>query len=366
PDGFLQSMNVTAARLAGRVGLRIGSLELRHRRDFGEMPALSARGHVAGPLVPLRDGEGVPLDRLKGSVALVTRRPEGFDLAETAAAAADAGVRALVVPWGEPRWFHKTVHGAGGRIPVIRLRDALARRLARRGGLAARVDLPLDVGSKACSNVLGLRPGRVGAPALLLTAHYDHVGDDPHGYRFPGAEDNASGVAAVLAAARTLGRREPLPFPVLVGFLTGEESGSWGARHLAAHSPLPLGAVINVDVVGVEAKLTAMRLGHSTPGDWLAGLAAEVLERRNVGPRWIRGQDDSAAFIAAGLPTVGLGQQSVAGGGGKLHTPDDTADRLSLMAVREAAEVVVAMVDRLALDPSLLQLSRRREEIWNV
>jgi aminopeptidase YwaD len=69
-------------------------------------------------------------------------------------------------------------------------------------GADVDLDLPLERVTLPCNNVFGLLRGASSDFTLALTAHYDHLGDDPGGARFPGAFDNASGVASILAAAR--------------------------------------------------------------------------------------------------------------------------------------------------------------------
>lgn len=349
-EGYFQPLDVFAARLRGPARLVIGDRELQHRSDFAEMAMLSGGGAVSSSLAVVRDGDAVDPAALAGRVVLIPERPAGFDLAATAAGAADAGVAALLVEYGEPQWFHKTVYGSpGNRIPVLRVRTSAAAELAGRAGAPVQLSLPLVSGSLACRNVLGLLPGAQPDRTVVLAAHYDHVGDDPGGVRFPGAEDNASGVAAVLAAARRLARLPgPLPFNVLVAFLTGEESGLWGARHLAAHPPVPLSAVINLDGLGVEPELAVMRLGHRAPGHWLAVLAANVLHAGGATAAWIAGSDDSAAFMAAGVPAIGLGQQPTGPRHTALHTPDDTPAALRVSAALAGAACVAEMVIRLA------------------
>jgi Iap family predicted aminopeptidase len=303
----------------------------------------------------VRDGEAVQPEELLGKVVLIPKRPEGFDMNATASAAADLGAAALLVEWGEPTWFHKTLFGSPqNRIPVLRIRESLVEWLTTQAGLPVEVDLPLTLEPLPCRNVLGLVPGSDGSVTIALTAHYDHVGDDPGGTRFPGAMDNASGVATMLAVLRKLVTQQgQLPFNILFGFLTGEESGLWGAKHLAAHPPLPLSAVINLDGMGLEATLRSIRLGYPGPGNWLANLAAELYQARGTEVQWRAGSDDSVAFQAAGLPALGLGHMPTEPLRAPYHSPADTLDVLHLPVIAEGADTIVSLVQRLAGHPAL-------------
>lgn len=354
-DGYFQWLNVPAARITGAVRLTVSGTAYRYRKDFGETTRLSSGGSLRAPLVVVTEESQLRPEDLTGKVALIPQRPEGFDLNATVRAAVDLGVAGLLVEWGEPKWFHKTLFGsADNRIPVVRVRHSVAAALASRQGAQVELDLPLTVEALPCRNVLGLLRGIDPTRTVALTAHYDHLGDDPNGERFPGAIDNASGVVTMLAVARALvERKKALPFNVLVGFLTGEESGMWGAKHLAARSAPPLSAVINLDGMGYEQSLRAIRLGYAKPGHWLADMAAEVFQQRGIEVRWTPGSDDSAAFQAAGLPALGLGQMATESMPAGLHSPDDTGEVLALPTIQEGADAILALLDHLAKHPAM-------------
>jgi Iap family predicted aminopeptidase len=354
-DGYFQWLEVPAARLAGPPRLTIGGVTYQYRADFSEMAHLTAGGSVRSHLVVVNDGEEVRPEDLRGKVVLIPKRPEGFDFNATAAAVAGVGAMALLVEWGEPTGFHKTIFGsADNRIPVLRMRESLAAALAGQPGLPVELDFPFTVERLPCRNVVGLLPGTDTTRTVALTAHYDHVGDDPGGRRFPGAMDNASGVATVLAAVRRLvDRNTPLPFNLLIGFLTGEESGLWGAKHLAANPPVPLTAVINLDGMGLEPSLRAIRLGYPAPGNWLADLAAQFFQQQGTQVQWTTGGDDSVAFQAAGLPALGLGQMPTEPLLAGFHSPEDSFGVLHLPVIAQGADSLISLIDRLVGDPAL-------------
>jgi hypothetical protein len=112
-------------------------------------------------------------------------------------------------------------------------------------------------------NVVALLPGT--DPALrgqyvVVGAHYDHLGRSTQGSLDPdsagrihnGADDNASGTAAVLELARLFAARPAKRSVVFVAF-SGEELGLLGSQHFVDHSPVPLDSVqamMNFDMVG--------------------------------------------------------------------------------------------------------------------
>jgi Iap family predicted aminopeptidase len=346
-EAALQAVDVPAARLSGTPRLVIAKRAFSHRRDFAELAHLSAGGRVTGPLLVVRDDDSFLPEHYKGRVVLIPERPPGFNLAETANTAVELGVAALLVEHGEPHWFHKTVYAGSGKMPVLRVRKSVAETLAHMNGASVDLDLPLQQATLPCYNVLGFLRADPADFTLALTAHYDHLGDDPGGERFPGAFDNASGVVAILETARELVQGD-LPFNLLIAFLTGEESGLWGSKQLIAQPPAPISAAINLDGIGNEARLHAMRLGHKQRGDWLAELAETILSRRGIQPQWVNGSDDSIAFISKGIPTLGLGQQATIQARSGMHTPLDTTDSLYLEPVHEGVEVLLDIVQSIS------------------
>lgn len=91
-------------------------------------------------------------------------------------------------------------------------------------------------------NILGLIPGtRVGNRYIVVTAHYDHVGMYG-GEIYNGADDNASGVATMLALAEYLKANPPEHSVLFVAF-DGEERGLLGAKHFVEAPPFPLESI---------------------------------------------------------------------------------------------------------------------------
>jgi Zn-dependent M28 family amino/carboxypeptidase len=132
------------------------------------------------------------------------------------------------------------------------------------------------------TNVLGIIPGRdpvLARETILLSAHLDHlgVGREVNGDKiYNGADDDASGVTAVLELARAL-MSGPRPKRTVVFALFGsEEIGGWGARYFQEHPPVPFESL----VANLEFEMIG-RPDAAVPRDtlWLTGY-----ERSNLGP----------------------------------------------------------------------------------
>jgi aminopeptidase YwaD len=358
-DDYFTYVEIHNSYLESPANLSVGSRILEHRVEFGEVVKfLSANGGTyEGELFIVNDGEEVDQDVLRGKVVLIPNRPEGFDLGATLEGAKALGVVAVLYESGEPKWFVKGIQPATNEIiPAIRVRASIVEELKDMVGEVVKISLPVITQKTACNNVIGFIPGVNSEETVLLTAHYDHLGDDPFGKRYPGAVDNASGVSVMLEIAKQLSeKRNELPFNIIVAFLTGEEIGLRGAKNLVDNPPLPISAVINLDSIGFEPALNAMRTGHKESGHWLADISAEVISDFGVDVRWIAGGEDSMAFQAAGIAAVGLGQKPTEPKQRGIHSPEDNIENLYHEPIYLAYEIVTELINRLMKNSEVLK-----------
>ena len=132
-------------------------------------------------------------------------------------------------------------------------------------------------------NVVGVLAGSdpaLAGEAIVLGAHLDHLGV-VDGAIHPGADDNASGVAALLEIARSFASSRERPKRTLVfAFWTGEEEGKFGSAHWVRHPLWPLvktAAYLNLDMIGHAWTLDEMKAlvadsGLEDGGAFLDGL----------------------------------------------------------------------------------------------
>src|SRR6266566_6599285 len=145
--------------------------------------------------------------------------------------------------------------------------DSLIRAAARRDfrpvatGVTASVRIHSALRRVESENVAARLPGRdprLGSQAVLITAHWDHKGIGPAvrgDSIYNGAEDNASGVDAILGAAKALAQLPRTSRSILFVATTAEESGLLGSEAYVQHPLVPLGqtaAVLNLDVTNVR------------------------------------------------------------------------------------------------------------------
>jgi hypothetical protein len=238
-------------------------------------------------------------------------------------------------------WQYTVLAGPDpGPLPVLTLDPATHAQVRAaagtgRGWFAA--DAPIRRLDVPATNIHArFRPAAAGRPDLLLTAHYDGVGDHP-GLRQPAAADNGSGVAVVFEAGRVLAGALPAGSGLSVALLDGEEVGALGSAH-HARQLRQAGAtpwVVNVDGAGRLDETVAVEAGG--PAHPL--LAALDQAGRHTGLPLAAGPvaSDNRRYATAGLAAVGLG----AGMAG-YHSPADTAARVDPATMAALARLVIA------------------------
>ncbi|MEU0557547.1 M28 family peptidase [Dactylosporangium sp. NPDC006015] len=246
-------------------------------------------------------------------------------------------------------WHYTMLAGPNpGPLPILTLDTATHTALCAAAGSGAAwlaANAPIRRLDVPATNLHATWPAGTGAE-VLLTAHYDGVGDHP-GLRQPAAADNGSGVAVVLEAARVL--REA-GLRLSVALLDAEEAGALGSAHHAAQlrqaGAAPL--VINVDGAGNLHQAAAVEAG----GPAHALLAALDQAGRHTGLPLVAGPvaSDNRRYAAEGLAAVGIG----AGMAG-YHSPADTPDRVETTTLAAVARLVVATGWLAATDPATLQ-----------
>jgi len=211
-------------------------------------------------------------------------------------------------------------------------------------------------------NLVGQIPGREPGPVLLVMAHYDHLGVKD-GEIFNGADDNASGVAGLLAIAESFAA-EPPRHTVVFAVLDAEELRLAGAKALAANPPVPLSQIalaINLDMISKSDKgeLYAAGAAHfpwlKPRLDALAGQAPVTLKLGHDGPPWTGHDDwsdasDHGALGAAGVPWVYFGVEDHP----EYHQPTDDAGSIPKAFFSGAVATVVMAARRFDADLSLL------------
>jgi len=274
---------------------------------------------------------------LRGKIVLVRRGELTFQ--QKAENAADAGAAAIVVYNSQPSAFAGTLLRAT-RIPVVSLSGDEGQTLLERVR-AGRTVVHLDVQTvnerRTTWNIVGTKAasGRAGAGAdagkiLIVGAHRDTVAEAP------GANDNTSGVAAVLETAEVL-KDVPIGVTVRFVFFGAEEDGLYGSAEYVKH--LERGRIIgmiNLDMEGVGDRFIVAGRGDDTLVRTASRLAGDLGIRVEV--RGAEGGSDHVNFEKAGVPVVFLFRPDDP----YYDTPRDTVDRVSPALLEASTRLAVA------------------------
>lgn len=145
--------------------------------------------------------------------------------------------------------------------------DITTIQLNKKNFTAIPKEIDVDIENKfipnfEATNICGLVKGtKFPDSILIITAHYDHLGGMGADTYFPGANDNAAGVATLLSLAKYYAVH---PQPYSIGFIcfAGEEAGLLGSRFFVENPLIPLSKIkflINLDLVGTgEAGMTVV------------------------------------------------------------------------------------------------------------
>jgi hypothetical protein len=203
----------------------------------------------------------------------------------------------------------------------------------------------------------GMSGPDVTGPVVAISAHYDHLRPARQGADriFNGADDNASGVCAMIAVAHALQRARAHGHALGSGILfiafTGEESGLIGSRAFVRDGTVPtdlMRALLNMDMVS-RSDDGAIRVDGGTVGAPVTAMLVRIAPEVGLPlvvdthPEWLP-RSDQGPFLARGVPSVLLSVEDHE----DYHTVRDEVDRIDADLAARTARLVCRTVDALA------------------
>ena len=343
PEDAEGELRATLARYAG---LRYKALAARERGAAGLVVVTGPRSPNAGALVPLAFDTAVSDS---GIVAVSVDGALGAAIIESAGEPVEAVQASLDTA---------NPHVTGFDLPL-------------EGAVEARLEKRQATGY----NVVGHLPPTVAAardkPYVMLGAHYDHLGRGRGGDSLArgaeagqihnGADDNASGVAAVLAAgARLAGAARGRG--IILALWSGEELGLLGSADFVAQEPVPMDSIaayLNFDMVGRlrDDTLNLQAVGSSSI--W-TGLAEELNEPVGLNLTFVADPylpTDVRSLNASRVPSLNF----FTGSHEDYHRPTDDADTLNYEGLDRIVDLATALAANLANRPDAPDYVRVRE-----
>ncbi len=334
--------------------LSVAGKRLKSGQDFTPW-ALSSSGAASGVLAVGLDGD------VSGKVVLL--RPESSDFRSVAGLVAQAREKkavAVLLALKTPSVLGDAdPASADAGIPVLQVSSLVAQGFQAEQRASVSADVRHE--KRTTANIIGLREGTdpvLKHEVVVIGAHMDHLGMggisslDPSRKPaiHPGADDNASGTAAVLGLAKSL---PPAKRSVLFICFSGEERGLLGSQFYVNNPLIPLNktvAMLNLDMVGRLKNNKLSALGVGTGDVWPAylddvNLSAKFQLSRDEGSF---GGSDHQSFAAKSVPVLffftGLHED--------YHRPSDTPEKIDADGIARIASLTGALAEKIADAPT--------------
>ncbi|SEK73766.1 PDZ domain-containing protein [Chitinophaga rupis] len=241
-------------------------------------------------------------------------------------------------------------------IPALWVNDAISKKLKsdNADGFQISLQVAFKQTKRTGTNVIGYIDNDA-LKTIVIGAHFDHLGygEDHNSLNtgekaiHNGADDNASGIAALLELGRLLksGRFKSNNF-ILVAF-SGEELGLFGSKYFTTHAPIPMEQVncmINMDMVGRLDAAKGLQIGGvgTSPawGPLLQQVPAEGMkltyDSSGVGP------SDHTSFYRAKVPVLFF----FTGSHADYHKPTDDADKINYNGELTVIKYIYHVIER--------------------
>jgi len=375
-NGFIQEFEINEGlQLDAQNGLKINGQSLVLQEDYFPL-AFSARKSANGkPALALSEAGQPWFKDLKELLEENKQNPH-FDIEEaikkmTKDAAAKKATAFIIYNSGlqvDNVQFNKNDTTQALPIPVIYVKQAAVKKYFSDPSASLQIELQVSLSSKIrkARNIIAYINNNANN-TVVLGAHYDHLGygedknalDAVHEVH-NGADDNASGTAALLELARKLKNNSPKANNYLLMHFSGEELGLMGSKYWLDNPTIQASAnyMINMDMVGrydTARKLTIG--GYGTSPVWgnmvpeLAKNLAYKLDSAGTGP------SDHASFYRKDIPVLFF----FTGSHPDYHKATDDWDKINYKGITEIVQLVYTIVEN-ANGKGKLAFTKTREQ----
>ncbi|NOQ70561.1 MAG: M20/M25/M40 family metallo-hydrolase [Crocinitomix sp.] len=197
-------------------------------------------------------------------------------------------------------------------------------------------------------NVIGFIPGKKKRKYIVLSAHYDHLGRMGTEAMFPGANDNASGVAMLLSMAKHFMANRP-EYSIVLCFFSGEEAGLEGSKYFVQHPYIKLKKiqfVLNVDIMGGAGDGITLVNGteHEDAFNTMVEINSEKKYLERIKKRGPTANSDHYFFSQSGIPAFFIYSM---GSVRNYHDIYDTAENTPLNKFDEVQALLIDFIKTL-------------------
>lgn len=381
-DGFYQPFEIQEGKeIKEGTFFNINEVKLEKMKDFFPFPFSALKSVDASPAVALQEADMPWFVDLKEILSENQQNPH-FDLIEyirnNSKKAYDKGATAIIIynssAIDDKLEFNGKDKSALLPVPVIYVKKDAAKKYFSDATATLNLKLKVDIGEKSRTghNVAAYLDNGA-ATTVVLGAHFDHLGYGEDGNSMlrtgeklihNGADDNASGTAALLELAKRLKGRKDKSSNYLFLAFSGEELGLFGSKYFTEHPTVDLSTVnymINMDMVGRLNDSTHILTigGYGTSPQW----ATVINTQDKKLPFGIKidssgsGPSDHTSFYRKDIPVLFFftGQHK------DYHRPSDDADRINYVGELQVINYIESIIDKLNKQNQKLAFLKTRE-----
>jgi len=375
-NGFVQEFEINEGlQLDAQNEFKINGHPLELQEEYFPM-AFSARIAAKGKPALVLSEAGQPWFKDLKELLEENKQNPHFDIEETIKklakeAAAKKATAFIIYNSGtqvDNVQFNKNDNSQLLPIPVIYVKPAAVKKYFSDLSASLQIELQVSLSSKIrkARNIIAYINNNA-SNTVVLGAHYDHLGygedknalDAVHAVH-NGADDNASGTAALLELARKLKNQSPKANNYLLMHFSGEELGLMGSKYWLENPTIQTSAnyMINMDMVGrydTARKLTIG--GYGTSPVWgnmvpeLAKNLAFKLDSAGTGP------SDHASFYRKDIPVLFF----FTGSHPDYHKSTDDWDKINYQGITEIVQLIYKIVES-ADSKGKLDFTKTREQ----
>lgn len=381
-DGFFQPFDIQEGKqIKDATAFVINGVSLQKEKDFFPFAFSALKSIEGSPAIALQEADMPWFVDLKEILADNQNNPH-FDLTEyirtNSRKAYDKGATAIIVfntsSTDDKLSFDGKDKSPLTAIPVVYVKKEAAKKFFSDPTATLNISIKVDIGEKSRTghNVAAYLDNGA-ASTVVLGAHFDHLGYGEDGNSMlrtgeklihNGADDNASGTAALLELARILKGSKDKSSNYLFLAFSGEELGLFGSKYYTEHPTIDLKNVnymINMDMVGRLNDSTHMITvgGYGTSPEW-----ATVINKTDKKlPFGINidssgsGPSDHTSFYRKDIPVLFFftGQHK------DYHRPTDDADRINYVGELYVINYIESIITKLNKQNKKLAFTKTRE-----
>ena len=381
-DGYFQPFEINEGKkINDGTGFSVNGTALQPEKDFFPFPYSSLKTVEGNPAIAIQEPE-MPWFVNLAEILQENEQNPHFDLdgyiKTNAKKAYDRGATAIIIyntgNIDDKLSFNPKDKSELLPIPVLYVYRDAAKKYFSDATATMAIKIKVDIGQKTRTghNVVGYIDN--GAPTtVILGAHFDHLGYGEDGNSMlrtgeklihNGADDNASGTAALLELSRILKSSKVKSSNFLFIAFSGEELGLFGSKYFTEHPTIDLSSanyMINMDMVGrLNDSTHALAVGgYGTSPQWAGVINAQdkklpfVIKIDSSGT----GPSDHTSFYRKDIPVLFFftGQHK------DYHRPSDDADRINYEGETQIINYISSIITSLDKQKQRLAFTKTRE-----